>query len=142
MEAVAVADVCKILNLENSGKIADLFGEHEDLVLAQIDKWVNSESTSPLLTYAYSYLILANTIEFINLKTLGEGIIKTTGMAEEAQALLDVHEIDIMRKRFEIKALEAVQDDLTSAGITRLRMLKFGKDDDPMKGDRCRGCIV
>jgi hypothetical protein len=50
------------------------------------------------------------TCEFISLKTLGEGIVKTVGLDQSATELLTGSEIDAFKAKLELRALTRLGD--------------------------------
>jgi len=68
--------------------------------------------------------MLHSTAEFLNLKTLGEGIVKTVGLDQSATELLTGGEIDALKTNLELRALVAIQSYLNNAGLDRLNELK------------------
>ena len=68
--------------------------------------------------------MLYSTAEFLNLKTLGEGIVKTVGLDQSATELLTGSEIDAFKANLELRALTLLQDYLNAQGRERLLELK------------------
>ena len=87
-----------ILNLPKEMSNNGIFKEHQGLVLEMIHSLVLQEhfdrathedlpEEEPLLIsfrFGFSFLMLHSTVEFLNLKTLGEGIVKTVGLDQSA----------------------------------------------------------
>lgn len=81
----------------------------------------------PLLVsfrFGFCFLMLHSTCEFLNLKTLGEGIVKTVGLNQSASELLTGSEIDAFKVNLELRALTILQAYLNPAGLDRLNELK------------------
>ena len=81
----------------------------------------------PLLVsfrFGFCFLMLQSTCEFLNLKTLGEGIVKTVGLDQSATELLTGSEIDAFKANLELRALTILQAYLNPAGLDRLNELK------------------
>ena len=97
----------------------------EEIWQQLLDDTTDTDATSSF-TFSYCYLILASTLEFLNLKTIGEGIIKTTGIDTQQTALLTGSEIQSFKKNLTIKALENIEEYLNADGFERLRELKLG----------------
>ena len=124
---VAVGTVIKVLNLPNDAKITSVFGEHEDKIMTLLERFSDPLVWEDLLNesvennqqnsykYAYCYLLLAYTIQFLNLKTIGEGIIKTTGFDANSTELLTGAKIASWQKRLEIDALEMIKEYLSES---------------------------
>ncbi|MDD3535172.1 MAG: hypothetical protein PHC50_03385 [Candidatus Cloacimonetes bacterium] len=72
---------------------------------------------------AFAFLLLASTAEFLNLKTLGEGIVKTVGLDAAATQLLTGHEIEAFASRLTRRALLSIQPWLSPAGLATLELL-------------------
>ncbi len=68
--------------------------------------------------------MLQSTCEFLNLKTLGEGIVKTVGLDQSATELLTGSEIDAFKAKLELRALIILHAYLNPAGMDRLSELK------------------
>jgi len=68
--------------------------------------------------------MLYSTAEFLNLKTLGEGIVKTVGLDQSATELLTGSEIDAFKANLELRALTVLSSYLNQTGLDRLNELK------------------
>ena len=68
--------------------------------------------------------MLHSTTEFLNLKTLGEGIVKTVGLDQSATELLTGSEIDAFKANLERRALTLLRNYLNQCGMERLVELK------------------
>ena len=115
-------DVCKILNLPTEDMLKNpIFAEHQDLVLAGIEHYTQEqpfeyatsgeEVTTHLRTafrMGYAFLMLSSVAEFLNLNTVGEGIVKTIGIDQAATELLTGAEIEDFKNKILIRALEAL----------------------------------
>ncbi|MCD4828216.1 MAG: hypothetical protein K8R90_02135 [Candidatus Cloacimonetes bacterium] len=135
---VPVERALTILNLRSDERIIALFGEHSQVVLLFLKRVSDEDTWQQLLdesayddasssyTFSYCYLLLASTLEFLNLKTIGEGIIKTTGIDTQQTELLTGGEIQSFKKHLSIKALENIEEYLNADGFERLRELKLG----------------
>ena len=132
----------RILNLPEDEKIIMLVNEHSDSVMQWFRKVAESEVIESVTDYkmAYSFFILSQVLDFLNLKTLGSGIIKTTGIDAQATQLLTGREIRAFKKDLEIRALETIYNYLTSLGIKRLDELKFGSSF--VKKYRTRATVI
>ncbi len=127
-----------ILNLPKEMSNNGIFKEHQGLVLEMIRSIVEQEhydlaiqedlpEQDPLLIsfrFGFSFLMLNSTCEFLNLKTLGEGIVKTVGLDQAATELLTGSEIDAFKANLELRALTILQAYLNPAGLDRLNELK------------------
>lgn len=132
----------RILNLPEDEKIIMLFNEHSDSVIQWFNKVAENEVIDSVTDYkmAYSFFILSQVLDFLNLKTLGSGIIKTTGIDAQATQLLTGREIRAFKKDLEIRALETIYEFLTPLGIKRLDELKFGSNS--VKHHRTRASVI
>jgi len=132
----------RILNLPEDEKIIMLFNEHSDGIIRWFNKVAESGVIESVTDYkmAYSFFLLSQTLEFLNLKTLGSGIIKTTGIDAQTTELLTGSEIRAFKKDLEIRALETIYDYLTPLGIRRLDELKFGSSS--VKHYRTRATVI
>lgn len=127
-----------ILNLPKEMANNGIFKEHQGLVLEMIHSVVLQEhydraiqedlpELDPLLIpfrFGFSFLMLYSTAEFLNLKTLGEGIVKTVGLDQSATELLTGSEIDAFKANLELRALVGLQAYLNPAGQEMLNELK------------------
>ncbi len=127
-----------ILNLPKEMANNGIFKEHQGLVLEMIRSIVEQEyydraiqedlpEQDPLLIsfrFGFSFLMLYSTAEFLNLKTLGEGIVKTVGLDQSATELLTGSEIDAFKANLELRALTGLQAYLNPAGLEMLNELK------------------
>ena len=135
---VATDKAVAVLNLTSDRRITATFEEHAPAVMlllkrvSDADVWADllagevDDDTVDSYTFAYCYLLLAETVELLNLKTLGEGIIKTTGIDTQQTELLTGSEVQAFRKHLTIKALETIEDFLNADGYSRLRELALG----------------
>jgi len=74
--------------------------------------------------FGFCFLMLQSTCEFLNLKTLGEGIVKTVGLDQSATELLTGSEIDAFKAKLELRALTLLRNYLNQSGMDRLTELK------------------
>lgn len=134
---VEPGDVVKVLNLP--GDLADnaIWGEHEVLVMEDLRRWTQDDAFEQACEaeldegdkfgrtwrLGYSFLMLASVAEFLNLKTVGEGIVKTVGLDSSATELLTGDEVEAFKRRMELRGLRAVLDYLNAAGLDRLAEL-------------------
>jgi len=126
-----------ILNLPKEMSNNGIFKEHQGLVLEMIRSIVEQEyydraiqvdlpEQDPLLIsfrFGFSFLMLYSTAEFLNLKTLGEGIVKTVGLGQSATELLTGGEIDAFKANLEMRVLTGLSDYLNPAGLEILNAL-------------------
>lgn len=114
-------DVCKILNLPADLASNPVFEEHQDLVMVGLEYYTQDqcyedaasgeEVTTHLRTafrMGYAFLMLYSVAELLNLKTVGEGIVKTIGIDQAATELLTGAEIEDFKNKILIRALEAL----------------------------------
>ena len=127
-----------ILNLPKEMSNNGIFKEHQGLVLEMIQSLVlqehyvhaihdNLPEEEPFLIsfrFGFCFLMLHSTAEFLNLKTLGEGIVKTVGLGQSATELLTGSEIDAFKNNLELRALTVLSSYLNPAGLERLNELK------------------
>jgi hypothetical protein len=128
--------VCAMLNLPDEMRDRMIFEEHRALVLQRLraitleDAYFDAVRGLPdddpmyvAFRFGYAFLMLASVVEFLNLKTLGEGIIKSTGFDAQSTELLTGAEIDAFKTTLERRALEALSDYLNDNGRNRLDAL-------------------
>ncbi len=127
-----------ILNLPKEMGDNGIFKEHRGLVMEMIHSLVLQEhydhaihddlpEEEPFLIsfrFGFCFLMLHSTAEFLNLKTLGEGIVKTVGLDQSATELLTGSEIDAFKNNLELRALTVLSSYLNPAGLERLNELK------------------
>jgi len=127
-----------ILNLPKEMANNGIFKEHQGLVLEMIRSLVLQEhydrathddlpEEEPFLVsfrFGFCFLMLQSTCEFLNLKTLGEGIVKTVGLDQSATELLTGSEIDAFKAKLELRALTLLRNYLNQSGMERLTELK------------------
>lgn len=152
---VDVETVLRVLNLPTELSDNKVFSEHQANVLQWLFKAIKrniylvavSDSPDALsyeneFKYAYCFYLLSSVLEFINLKTLGSGIIKTTGIDEQSTQLLSGHEIQSFKNNLEIRALEALSTHLNTYGKSRLKELKFGKNEAILRFKKTRAVVI
>jgi len=127
-----------ILNLPKEMVNNGIFKEHQGLVLEMIHSLVLQEHYNRAthddlpeeerflvsFRFGFSFLMLHSTAEFLNLKTLGEGIVKTVGLDQSATELLTGSEIDAFKAKLELRALTLLRNYLNQSGMERLAELK------------------
>jgi len=135
---VETIDLLAALNLPKEMADNVIFKEHKGLVLETIrslvlDKFyqdatrIDYPEDDPFLIsfrFGYCFLMLQSTCEFLNLKTLGEGIVKTVGLDQSATELLTGSEIDAFKANLELRALTLLRNYLNQSGMERLTELK------------------
>ena len=135
---VETNEVLAVLNLPKEMADNVIFKEHRGLVLETIRSLVldnfYQEATridypddDPFLIsfrFGFCFLMLQSTCEFLNLKTLGEGIVKTVGLDQSATELLTGSEIDAFKAKLELRALTLLRNYLNQSGMERLVELK------------------
>ena len=152
---VAQADVLKTLNLSDlSGKsgISDLFTAHQPGVLLWLGRNTTESSyeeaagASPsaaivvAFKLAYSYIMLCNTIEFLNLNTIGKGVVESTGLDSNKTQLISQATIEKKQRGLELRALQVLNAYLSAEGKrnlinlggkrkTRVQCTLFGEED-------------
>lgn len=146
---VSVADALKMLNLPSDLAGNQIFEQHSPIVIDELEYFTTEDDFedatedievaepeegeepdaveySALQTsfrLAYAFLLLKSTLEFLNLKTVGQGIVKVVGMDSSATELLTGGEIGAMQDALEIRALKAVRKYLSNEGRARLEDL-------------------
>lgn len=135
---VETIDLLAALNLPKEMADNLIFKEHKGLVLETIRSLVldnfyqdatriDYPEDDPFLIsfrFGFSFLMLQSTCEFLNLKTLGEGIVKTIGLDQSATELLTGSEIDAFKAKLELRALTLLRNYLNQSGMDRLTELK------------------
>ena len=135
---VEIDVMLSILNLPKEMGDNGIFKEHRTLVLEMVRSVVLPDSYTraiqedmpeddPLMIsfrFGFCFLMLHSTCEFLNLKTLGEGIVKTVGLDQSATELLTGSEIDAFKANLELRALTILNSYLNPAGLDRLSDLK------------------
>lgn len=152
---VEVKTALKVLNLEPELSSNEVWFEHQANVLMWLEKVTFSSAYSKAINeepesfiyanqfkYAYCFYLLSSVLEFINLKTLGSGIIKTTGIDAQATELLTGEEIISLKNNLEIRALESVSVCLSPYGKARLKELKYGKSNSELNYKKTRAVLI
>ena len=135
---VEIDAMLAILNLPREMGDNGIFKEHRTLVLEIVRSVVLPEhytraiqddmpEDDPFLIsfrFGFCFLMLHSTCEFLNLKTLGEGIVKTVGLDQSATELLTGSEIDAFKANLELRSLTILQVYLNPVGLDRLNELK------------------
>ena len=135
---VETIDLLAVLNLPKEMADNVIFKEHKGLVLETIRSLVldnfyqdavhnDYPDDDPFLIsfrFGFCFFMLHSTCEFLNLKTLGEGIVKTVGLDQSATELLTGSEIDAFKANLELRALTGLRDYLNQQGQDRLDELK------------------
>ena len=135
---VETKEVLAVLNLPKEMADNVIFKEHKGLVLETIRSLVldnfyqdairnDYPDDDPFLIsfrFGFCFLMLQSTCEFLNLKTLGEGIVKTVGLDQSATELLTGSEIDAFKAKLELRALTLLRNYLNQSGMERLTELK------------------
>lgn len=132
---VDTKDICSIVNLPADMAENPIWAEHSPLVMARLaeicttDAYDDASGDDPSDVLAaafrigYAFLALESTAEFLNLKTIGEGIVKTVGLDQSATELLTGHEIEAFKAGLEKRALQTMKPYLNAAGRMRLEDL-------------------
>lgn len=152
---VEVKTTLKVLNLDAELSANEVWSEHQANVLMWLEKVTLSTAFVKALNeepegfiyanqfkYAYCFYLLSSVLEFINLKTLGSGIIKTTGIDAHTTELLTGDEIISFKNNLEIRALESVSVCLSSYGKARLKELKYGKSNSDLNYKKTRAVLI
>ncbi len=125
------ANSCKILNLKEDRAIVAMFEQHQALVMLKIEEWLTPESfdlskteESPVcFNFAYAFLMLNSCIDFLNIKTSGSGIVKSTGFDSQRVDLLNQSDTKSMKFDLIKRALILMKKHLNTAGLTKLYSL-------------------
>lgn len=134
---VELSEVLIFLNLPSEMQSNSVFKLHQHIVLETLrsvvmDNFYQSAfdprvgEEDPLyiaFQSAYCFFMLHSTCEFLNLKTLGEGIVKTVGLDQSATELLTGAEIDAFKSKLELRALTVLSAYLNDAGKERLGII-------------------
>jgi len=135
---VEIDAMLSILNLPKEMGDNGIFKEHKAIVMETIRTLVldnhyqdairnDYPDDDPFLVsfrFGFCFLMLHSTCEFLNLKTLGEGIVKTVGLDQSATELLTGSEIEAFKANLELRALTGLRDYLNPTGMQRLDELK------------------
>ena len=135
---VEIDSMLAILNLPKEMGDNGIFKEHKAIVMEMIRTLVldnhyqdairnDYPDDDPFLVsfrFGFCFLMLHSTCEFLNLKTLGEGIVKTVGLDQSATELLTGSEIEAFKANLELRALTGLRDYLNPTGMQRLDELK------------------
>ena len=153
---INVETVLSVLNLPQDLADNQIFTEHQSNVMDWLSKVVKkdiyeiatTESHPDALLYAtsfkfaYCFYMLSSVLEFINLKTLGSGIIKSTGIDDQSTDLLSGSEIQSFKNNLEIRALTNLSRHLSLYGLELLNELKFGKKEANLRNKKTRAKVI
>ncbi|MCB5285537.1 MAG: hypothetical protein LHW45_08120 [Candidatus Cloacimonetes bacterium] len=130
-------ELVTILNLPADLSRNPIWGEHAGLVLAELAELLDEDTYADAvgdmaaedegyqaIRVAYAFMMLRSALEFLNLKTVGEGIVKVVGMDAATTELLTGGEIDAFKDRLELRVLKQLRTWLSAAGLERLDELK------------------
>ncbi len=140
------ADFCQMMNLPSDMADNPLWALHSGLVMGLMARYALIEAMEDASTYtpeepeegeaqvieseyyhalrlAYSYFMLSQTAHLLNLKTLGQGIVKSIGLDASTTALLTGQEMDQLSNTLEMKGLAALGNCISPEGIQRIREL-------------------
>ncbi len=143
---VSGADFCQMMNLPADMADNPLWALHSGLVMGLMARYTLDEAMEDASTYtpedpeegeaqvfeseyyhalrlAYSYFMLSQTAHLLNLKTLGQGIVKSIGLDSSTTALLSGHEMDQLASTLELKGLSALGAYISQEGLQRMREL-------------------
>ena len=135
---VEIDAMLSILNLPKEMGDNGIFKEHKAIVMETIrtlvldnhyqdairNDYPDDDSFLISFRFGFCFLMLHSTCEFLNLKTLGEGIVKTVGLDQSATELLTGSEIDAFKANLELRALTGLREYLNPTGMLRLDELK------------------
>lgn len=126
-----------------------LFTQFEPLIMAELARQTTEaafaeaagDNPGPAVQtafkFGYCYLMQCRTIRQLSIKTVGGGVIRSTGTENNARELLTQTEIDQLETAFELKALSVLQLYLSESGQIRLNELRGDK-----AGTGSRGCLL
>jgi hypothetical protein len=140
------ADFCQMMNLPADMADNPLWALHSGLVMGLMARYAIDEAMDDASTYtpeepeegeaqeiesdyyyalrlAYSYFLLAHTAHLLNLKTLGQGIVKSIGLDSTTTSLLTGNEMDMLADTLEMKGLKALGNYISVEGLSREREL-------------------
>jgi hypothetical protein len=128
--------LCAMLNLPDEMAGKPIFDQHVGLVLRHLERITQADALKDAFEdlreddpiyigfrFGYAFLMLASVAEFLNLKTLGEGIVKTIGFDAQVTELLTGAEIEAFKNGIEKRALISLQPWLNECGLDRLEQL-------------------
>lgn len=139
------AEVCSMMNLPSDMATNPLWAVHNHEIMAMLTQYALEDAMDAAtaetaegdaedagvseteyyhpLRLAFAYLMLSQTASLLNLKTIGEGIVKSVGMDSAATELLTGNEIEQFSNAMELKGLKALGIYISAAGTSRMREL-------------------
>lgn len=140
------SDFCMMMNLPSDMADNPLWALHSGLLMGLMARYAIAEAMEDASTYtpeepeegeaqvieseyyhamrlAYSYFLLSQTAHLLNLKTIGQGIVKSIGLDSATTSLLTGHEMDMLASTLEMKGLKALGDYISPEGLSREREL-------------------
>lgn len=134
--SITADEIKKIVNLDKVQK-NELIDRHISLIDMKIQEYSlessynsvvdNSADDITITAYktAFSYLMFAQLMPFLNTNTAGSGIVKSTGFNESKIDLLSQAETEKRQQSAELEALKFIKKHLNTTGLERLDKLIF-----------------
>lgn len=84
----------------------------------------DDEALTAAFRLGFAFYLLSETVELLNLKTIGAGIVTSTGFDSSRSELLSVDNVAKLRQMLERRALESLQSYLNPQGTLCLMSLQ------------------
>lgn len=137
-------DICQMMNLPSDMATNALWELHQYMIMAQMDEYATEEAMAdareyspeepaegedpvieseyyPYLRLAYAYLAFAGVAHLLNLKTVGEGIVKTVGLESAQTSLLTGDEVEQLSRAMKLKGLKALGEYISEDGLSEIK---------------------
>lgn len=143
---VSGSDICQMMNLPSDMGDNPLWGLHSSLIMGLLALYAVEDALEDAADYtpeepaegeevviesdyyyplrlSYSYLMLAQTAHLLNLKTVGQGIVKVVGLDNTATELLTQAELEQLTNTLEMRGLQVLGEYASEEGLARIREL-------------------
>lgn len=139
-------DICQMMNLPADMATNAVWDTHKYAVMALMVQYCIEDAMADALEYtpdepaegeeqvieseyyhamrlAFAYLALSQVAHLLNLKTVGEGIVKTVGLEAAQTSLLSGDEVEQFSSAMKLKGLQALGEYISEDGLTEIKYL-------------------
>ena len=139
-------EICQMMNLPSDMATNAVWALHQYAIMAQMVEYTIEDAMADALEYtlaepaegeeqvieseyyhylrlAYAYLALAGVAHLLNLKTVGEGIVKTVGLESAQTSLLTGDEVEQLSRAMKLKGLKALGEYISEDGLSEMKEL-------------------
>lgn len=132
---ITISKIKEITNLQDISR-TDALESHFSVALRWLAKYTNEDDYAAVtdgtdtdaaradsFQMAFAYVVVYYALPLLNMKTVGDGIVRTTGSLQNQVQLLSNDEIKSMQNQFRQNALEMLEPYLNRAGQALRRSL-------------------